>query len=61
MKKQNTITVEPVKGRKLPIENMPRRYVTKKMSVPNRAYYRRAIRRGDIKKITPAATPSTED
>lgn len=44
----NTIRVSPVAGAKLPIEGNPRRYVDKTMSVPNTAYYRRALRRKDI-------------
>lgn len=44
-----TMKVEPVEGSRLPLEGQPRRYVDKKMNVPNSAYYRRALRRGDIK------------
>lgn len=42
------IWVESVAGRRMPREDNPRRYISGKASVPNRAYYRRAIRRGDL-------------
>lgn len=53
----DTLLVQPVEGRKLPIEGMTRRYVDGPMAVPNRAYYRRALRRGDIQ---PATAPKPE-
>lgn len=61
------LDVVPVEGRKLPLEENPRRYVTKRQNVPNRSYYRRAIRRGDLKLYKPKAQQkmrkktSTED
>ncbi len=45
---KDEIKVEPVPGRSLPLEATPQRRVDRKMAVPNRAYYRRALRRGDI-------------
>lgn len=56
------IYVQPIEGKKLPLENMPRRYVDRPMAVPNRAYYRRAIRRGDIEFASaPAANADDEN
>lgn len=43
-----TIRIVPVEGRTLPIEGAPTRDVVGEMDVPNTAYYRRAIARGDI-------------
>lgn len=48
-----TIEVEPADGAKLPMESNPRRFVDRRMSVPDRAYYRRALRRGDLVKAAP--------
>lgn len=50
---QTHIEVEPVEGRSLPLEMMTSRRVNRRMNVPNTAYYRRAIRRGDIKRAEP--------
>lgn len=60
-----TIRVVPVEGRSLPIEGRPRRRVDKEMDVPNTAYYRKALGRGDIARAaesTPAKakTPKAE-
>jgi hypothetical protein len=44
----DTIRVVPVEGRSLPLEQAPRRRVDREMDVPNTAYYRRALSRGDI-------------
>ncbi len=48
-----TIRVVPVEGRTLPVEGAPSRNVDSEREVPNTAYYRRAIARGDIE-LAPA-------
>lgn len=60
-----TIRVGPVKGRRLPLETEPKRRVDREMDVPNTAYYRRAIARGDIERVSdkpaPKARPAREE
>lgn len=57
-----TIRVRPVEGRSLPVETSPERRIEREQSVPNTAYYRRAIERGDIQRVTgePAGKPRKE-
>jgi hypothetical protein len=45
---EKMIEVEPVEGRTMVREDAPRRRITERMQVPNTAYYRRAIERGDL-------------
>ena len=54
----DTIAVRPVEGRSLPLENAPRRRITEAMRVPNTAYYRRAIAKGDIALDDASAAPA---
>lgn len=42
------IRVAPVEGRTMVREDDPRIRITEECSVPNTAYYRRAIARGDL-------------
>lgn len=56
MTESDTIQIKPVDGRSLPLEHHPRRRVEREMRVPNTAYYRRAIAKGDI-----ALATETED
>lgn len=44
----DTIRIKPVDGKSLPFETSPRRRVTAEVTVPNTAYYRRAVARGDV-------------
>ena len=44
----DTLKVYPVEGRAMPREDAPARRITKETVVPNTAYYRRAIERGDL-------------
>lgn len=59
-----TITIAPVEGRRLPLASNPKRAVDREMTVPTSAYYRRAIRRGDVALVEPkkkrSTTPKTE-
>lgn len=43
----NTLTIEPVEGRALPYEHQPRERITRRTTVPDTTYYRRAIDHGD--------------
>lgn len=56
---EDTINIKPVAGRSLPVEGDFGKRVTKPMTVKNTAYYRRAIRRGDIDPAT-AKKPSVK-
>jgi hypothetical protein len=53
----DTIAVKPVDERLLPMErsgvNHLRRHIDRPMLVPNTAYYRRALLRGDIQRAQP--------
>lgn len=44
----DTIRIKPVEGKSLPFETQPRRRVDAEVTVPNTAYYRRAVARGDV-------------
>ena len=61
----DSIAVKPVDERLLPLErsgvNHMRRHVDKPMRVPNTAYYRRALLRGDIVRAEPSELPSGGD
>lgn len=59
MKKE--LNIEPVKGRLLPIETDPRAHITKPMPVPNTAYYRRAVKRGDVKLTGAESAKNSEE
>ena len=49
---EDTIQVRPVEGRALPRENAPKARISEECPVPNSAYYRRALARGDIELAT---------
>lgn len=49
------IRVLPVEGRTMVRENDPRQRITAECEVPNTAYYRRAIARGDLQSATTKA------
>ena len=53
------LKVRAVEGRELPLEGMPARRVVGEMSVPNTAYYRRAIRRGDLTEVDASKATTT--
>jgi hypothetical protein len=46
-----TLTIEPVDGCSLPREDAPTRRIVGVTEVPDRAYYRRAIRRADVRLV----------
>lgn len=50
----DSIKVWPVEGRTMVREDNPRRRITGPTDVPNTAYYRRAIRKGDLATVDPA-------
>ncbi len=52
-----TIRVAPVEGRTMVLESNPRVRIDAERDVPNTAYYRRAIERGDLQRVE-AAAPS---
>ena len=56
----NSLNIEPVDGRNLPIETNRQKLVSKPMIVPSTSYYRRAIRRGDIAESKPQTKPQTK-
>lgn len=56
----DSIKVWPVEGRTMVREDNPRRRITGPTDVPNTAYYRRAINKGDLSLTAPrdpAASP----
>ena len=68
----STLTVKAVPGRKLPEPRTPGRFVgytkTKEgfelagaVEVPNDAYHRRALRRGDLQKVKAAKRSTRKD
>lgn len=61
----DTLLVKPVEERTLPIEgsgvNVHRAVVDKPMRVPNTAYYRKALRTGDIQKALEDELPKGDE
>ena len=55
------IRIKPVEGKSLPLEAQPRRRVMQTTTVPNTAYYRRAIARGDVALAEPATVVADEE
>lgn len=55
------IRIKPVEGKSLPLEAQPRRRVTQVTTVPNTAYYRRAIARGDVALAEPVNTVADDE
>jgi len=55
------IIIAPLGEAKLPLAHDPKRHVDRPMEVVSTVYYRRAIRRGDIKQLTsmPSKTKKT--